>query len=135
MDDTFIVESILEMKLDQNKSEMYLVKWHSFPREAATWEPSSNLPGFIISYYKKNISKLGQPLPNPRIKHTKTTSEGAKYYFLTWEGETGGSWLEEDFFKLAEDNEFKSFCSRGVEIGEIDIFYLIVKIYIPHAEY
>ena len=71
-----------------------------FPVEAATLEPESNIPKFIREYYNDK-TKLGKLLPNPRIKHTKKTSSGTQYHFLTWEGEKGGQWHGEDFFQLA----------------------------------
>ena len=61
---------------------------------------------FFVEWYKDK-SRLGKALPNPRIKHTKKTSSGTQYHFLTWEGEKGGQWYGDDFFKLAggEDEE------------------------------
>ena len=48
-------------------------------------------------------------MSNPRIKHTKETSSGTRYHFLTWEGEKGGQWYGEDFFTLAggEDDQLR----------------------------
>jgi hypothetical protein len=63
-----------------------------------------NIPKFIREFYKDK-TKLGQKLPNPRIKHTKKLADGTLYHFLTWEGEKGGSWLKEDFFTIAGDEE------------------------------
>ena len=45
-------------------------------------------------------------MPNPSIKHTKKTSSRTQYHFLTWEGEQGGQWHGEDFFKLAGGDDF-----------------------------
>ena len=44
---------------------------------------------------------LGKPLPSPRIKHTKKTTAGTLFNFLTWDGEKGEKWHGEDFFKPA----------------------------------
>ena len=79
---------------------MVKVKWFNFPVEAATVEPEINIPNFILEYFKDK-TKLGKPIPSPRIKHSKKTTAGTIFHFLTWEGEKGGQWHGEDFFKLA----------------------------------
>ena len=99
-DHAFIIESILDIEENANGEKMFKVKWFNFPIEAATLEPENNIPKFIIEYYRDR-SKIGQVLPSPRIKHTKKTSSGTLFHFLTWEGESGGQWHGEDFFKLA----------------------------------
>ena len=96
-DQAYIIESILDVIEEDEQETMYKVKWFNFPLDAATLEPESNIPKFIIEYYKDR-SKLGKTLPNPRIKHTKKTSSGTQYHFLTWEGEKGGQWYGEDFW-------------------------------------
>ena len=105
-DNAFIVESILDVVENEHEERMYKVKWFNFPIEAATIEPEGNIPKFIVEYYKDR-KKLGTVLPSPRIKHTKKTSSGTLYHYLTWEGEKGGQWHGEDFFKIAggEDGE------------------------------
>ena len=103
-DQAFIIESILGVEKNENGETMYRIKWFNYPLESATTEPECNIPKFIIEYYK-DTSKFGKTLPSPRIKHTKKTSSGTKFHFLTWEGETGGQWLGEDFFKLAEGKD------------------------------
>ena len=98
-DNAYIVESILDITEEDGK-QVFKVKWFNFPSEAATMEPEENIPKFIVEYYKDR-TKLGKVLPSPRIKHTKKTSSGTLFHFLTWEGEKGGQWHGEDFFKLA----------------------------------
>jgi hypothetical protein len=95
----FIIESILEVS-EENGKKMFKVKWFNYLEEQATLEPIENIPKFIQEYYKDK-TKLGQKLPNPRIKHTKKLADGRSYHFLYWEGGKGGSWLKEDFFKMA----------------------------------
>ena len=107
-DDMYIIESIHEIKTIEDQTR-YKVKWFNFPEEACTWETDENIPRFIINYYSSDTSRLGIQLPNPRIKHTKTTLAGTKYHFLSWDGERGGQWLGEDFFQLASDNEQMNF--------------------------
>ena len=99
-DQAYIIESILDVIEEDGQETMYKVKWFNFPIDAATLEPKSNIPKFITEYYEDR-AKLGKTLPNPRIKHTKKTSTGTQYHFLTWEGEKGGQWYGEDFFTLA----------------------------------
>ena len=99
-DQAYIIEAILDIVEEERCEKQFKVKWFNFPDEAATLEPEANIPKFIIEYYK-DINKLGKALPNPRIKHSKKTSIGISYHFLTWEGEAGGQWYVEDFFKLA----------------------------------
>ena len=99
-DNAFIVESILAIEEPENEERLFKVKWFNFPLEAATLEPERNLPRFIVEYYNDK-SKLGKILPSPRIKHTKKTSSGTLFHYLTWEGEKGGQWHGEDFFKIA----------------------------------
>ena len=105
-DHAYIVEAIIDIVEKEGCEREFKVKWFNFPPEAATLEPESNIPRFIVEYYKDK-SRLGKALPNPRIKHTKKTSSGTRYHFLTWEGEKGGQWYGDDFFKLAggEDEE------------------------------
>ena len=56
---------ILDKKLSNELTE-YLVKWENY--EEPTWEPKSNIPEFITSYYEKT----GQSkIPAARVRHTK----------------------------------------------------------------
>ena len=99
-DQAYIIETILDISKNDKGERFFKVKWFNYPVEAATNEPEENIPKFIVEYYN-DVAKLGKPLPSPRIKHTKKTSAGTLYHFLTWEGERGGQWLGEDFFRLA----------------------------------
>ena len=62
------------------------MKWSGFDEDAATWEPSQNVPKFVQAYYKKDPTRLGRKIPNPVIKHSKKVGN-TKYHFLSWEGE------------------------------------------------
>ena len=103
-DHAYIIESIMDIQENEDGDKMYMVKWFNFPEEAATLEPEGNIPQFIVEYYKDK-SKMGKVLPSPRIKHTKKTTSGTLFHFLTWDGEKGGQWHGEDFFKLAGGND------------------------------
>ena len=48
-------------------------------------------------YYESDKSRLGQRLPKPSIKHTKKVGD-TLLHKLCWGDESGGEWLEEDFF-------------------------------------
>ena len=55
---------------------LYEVKWENY--EKTTWEPSSNIPDFIINYYERTGKNN---IPAARIKHTKVVGmfrEGLK---------------------------------------------------------
>ena len=105
-DSVFIIESIMDIRTKNGEKEL-LVKWLNFPTEKSTWEPECNIPQFIVKYYSDPY-KLGQKLPDPQIKHTKTIG-GVDYHFLQWGGETTGNWHDEDFFKIvSEDGELSS---------------------------
>ena len=108
-DHSYIIESIMDIQENPEGEKMFKVKWFNFPSEAATLEPEKNIPKFIAEYYSDK-TKLGKVLPSPRIKNTKKTSSGTLFHFLTWEGEKGGQWHGEDFFKIAsgEDGEERS---------------------------
>ena len=103
-DHAYIIETILDIQENEKGEKMFKVKWFNFPEEAATMEPEENIPKFIVEYYKDN-SQLGKVLPSPRIKHTKKTTSGTLFHFLTWDGEKGGRWHGEDFFQLAGGND------------------------------
>ena len=97
-DNIYIIESILQIR-----GSKWLVKWSGFDEDAATWEPSQNVPKFVQAYYKKDPTRLGRKIPNPVIKHSKKVGN-TKYHFLSWEGEKGGEWLNEDFFDILDDD-------------------------------
>ena len=77
------------------------MKWSGLDEDAARWEPSQNVPKFVQAYYKKDPTRLGRKIPNPVIKHSKKVGN-TKYHFLSWEGEKGGEWLNEDFFDILD---------------------------------
>ena len=108
-DDLFIVESILDVK--HGKVTKYLVKWSGFPTEEATWEPSGNIPSFILKYFE-NSSMFGKPLPEPKIKHTKQVSNSAEvFHYLEWGSEGNGEWLADSLFDLDADRVVESVSS------------------------
>ena len=88
-DNLFIVESVLKVRLTKSDKKSsakrrssivppqreFLVKWASFDEKDATWEPAKNIPLFLQKFYLKP-ENLGKPLPQPRIKHTKTFKTG-----------------------------------------------------------
>ena len=45
------------------------------------------------------MARLGRKIPNPVIKHSKKMGN-TQYHFLSWEGEKGGEWVNEDFFDI-----------------------------------
>ena len=101
-DQFYVVETILAIKTEDEHT-MFQVKWHGYPD--ATWEKDDRLPGFIKKYYSDKQERLGSKLPNPRIKHTKKVG-GSDIHLLSWGGEDGDEWLQDDFFHyLSEDGE------------------------------
>ena len=60
-DNAFTVESILNIRENEDGKKMYLIKWFNFPPEAATWEPQENVPRFIADYiwYFLSLPLLG----------------------------------------------------------------------------
>ena len=95
-DEVYVVESILEIKGPE-----ILVKWAGFPNP--TWENENGIPKFIRNYYEKNPAKLGNVLPNPKIKHSKSIGDTV-IHKLSWGDEPGVEWVSDDFFKLLDDN-------------------------------
>ena len=101
-DQFYVVETILAIKTEDEHT-MFQVEWHGYPD--ATWEKDDRLPGFIKKYYSDKQERLGSKLPNPRIKHTKKVG-GSDIHLLSWGGEDGDEWLQDDFFHyLSEDGE------------------------------
>ena len=63
-----------------------------------------------MNYYCENIGRLGNPLAQPKIKHSKRAGN-EKYYYLSWDGreDLSGRWVSESFFDLAsKDGEIVS---------------------------
>ena len=102
-DHLHIVESILDITTINGK-QMFKVKWFGYPEEDATIEPEENIPKFIQNFYSVP-QNLGKRLPNPKIKQSKKLTNGTTYHYLTWEGEEGGTWIEEDFFSMVGDKD------------------------------
>ena len=104
-DSVFIIQSVLNSRKNNKNNTEYLVKFAGFPDEAACWESSKNLPGFINKFYGK-IENLGKALPKPSIKKTKHINNDSEIYLeLEW-GSTGDFqeyFEEEDLFDLDAD--------------------------------
>ena len=76
-----------------------------YPAEQATWEPETNIPEFIRNYYK-DPKKIGHDLPKPRIKHSKTMTNGQKYHLLTWDNDQEKEeWVEESVFTIMQETD------------------------------
>lgn len=104
-DNMYVIESLVE-----TNGSSWKVKWLGFPDEMCTWEPSSNLQPWILSYYNEDLKRLGKPLPDPKIKHVKRAGDEV-YYYLSWGDEKvkGNPWKGKNFFALAsEDGEIVS---------------------------
>lgn len=101
-DDIYVIESIVEK---QDDGELWKVKWLGFPEEKSTWEPSTNIQPWILSYYKEDLQRLGCPLPEPKIKHIKKAGDEV-FYYLSWGNEKvkGNPWKGESFFSLASQD-------------------------------
>ena len=118
-DSVFTVETVLNARKNNNHIE-YLVKFAGYPDHEACWEPSKNLPSFIVEHFK-DTAKLGSPLPTPTIKLTRKVDENSEvYHHLEWkttrhsgkelELENGETLFDLDSDKLAAD-EIKSTCN------------------------
>ena len=102
-DNIYVIETILGTKT-QDDLRYFNVKWLNFPASESTWEPEENIPKFIQLYFNDE-NNFGKNLPNPKLKRVKKAGSGL-YHLLSWEGESGGKWIHEDFFKLlGEDGE------------------------------
>ena len=101
-DNVFTIQAILNKQQKDGKM-FYLVKWAEFPEHLSTWEKDSSIPNFIKKYYEK-VENLKKDLPRPTIKRSKKVGKNTVYHFLSWEGENGGAWLNEDLFKEDEIN-------------------------------
>ena len=105
-DNVFTVECILDSKIKQGK-KCYLVKWSEFPEAQSTWELESSIPLFIRKYYEKK-ENLGKILPNPLIKRSKKVGKDTIFHFLSWDGESGGTWIDENLFIQDEINNLEN---------------------------
>ena len=100
-DNIYVIETILGTRMEKDV-KYFNVKWLNFPDDESTWEPSDNIPNFIQLYFN-NEDNFGKNLPNPVLKRVKKAGSGT-YHLLSWEGESGGKWIHEDFFKLLCDD-------------------------------
>ena len=118
-DSVFTVESVHNAREIKQDVE-YLVKFAGYPLSEACWEPTRNLPAFIVEFYKDK-SKHGSPLPLPSIKRTvKVAKTSEVYHHLEWkisdlpvkelELDNGETLFDLDMDKLAED-EVRSTCN------------------------
>ena len=105
-DNMYIVEEILDSKFE-NDVEMFLIKWEDY--EDPTWEPASNIPKFMVSFFKKTGNGK---VPTPRVAGSRrkgkveevndnvvilTLVGNAKQYQLVWDGDNNLSeWVPED---------------------------------------
>ena len=105
-DNVYTVESTLDTRVKQGK-KCYLVKWSEFPVAQSTWELESSIPVFIRKYYEKKTN-FGKKLPNPVIKRSKKVGKNTIFHFLSWEGESGGSWIDENIFLQDEINNLEN---------------------------
>ena len=62
-DNIYIVDEILESKME-GEEELYLIKWEDYSADDATWEPSINIPAFMVNYFKKTGNGK---VPAPRV--------------------------------------------------------------------
>ena len=100
-DQIFVIESLLDIKKIGSET-MWKVKWLGFPESEATWEPSGNIQNWMKNYYLEDKTRLGKPLPEPKIK-CKKKSAGQTFYYLSWGNNKEDSvpedrWVTEDFF-------------------------------------
>ena len=115
-DNLFIVESVLKVRLTKSDKKAkrrssivppqreFLVKWASFDEKDSTWEPAKNLPLFLQKFYLKP-ENLRSPLPQPKIKHTKTFKTGEKVHLLCWgDDKQSEEWLADSLFDLDSDS-------------------------------
>ena len=79
-DNVYIVEEIKDCKIEKG-IEYYLIKWEDYLEE--TWEPASNLPSFMVSYFKKTGNGL---VPTPRVAETRKKGSALEYK-LVWSGD------------------------------------------------
>ena len=102
-DTVFIVQAVLESRKVKKTTE-FLVKFAGFPKEASCWEPSKNLPEFILNFYK-NEKNLGKAIPGPKIKQTKHVENGTEMFVnLEWTNDASKEAFDgEDLFDLDAD--------------------------------
>ena len=103
-DNIYVIESLVDKKIEENNT-YWKVQWLGFPPEQATWEVESNIQKWITSYYDAKLERLGSPLPEPRVKHSKRAGDEI-YHYLSWDGvsDEPSQWVGDSFFKIAADD-------------------------------
>ena len=64
-------------------------------------------------------------MPNPTIKRSKKAGKDTVYHFLTWEGEAGGTWLNENLFLQDDINNLKDVeksCNTRKDVDKVKYF-------------
>ena len=54
----YIVEKILDKRIEERKMVYYLIKWKGYGDEDNTWEPKSNLSPEMIKEYEKEKRQI-----------------------------------------------------------------------------
>ena len=132
----FIVQSVINSRKTKTLTE-YLVQFAGFSLEEACWEPTKNLPKFIIKFYEcKN--NLGKPIPPPKIKQTKHIENGTEIFIdLEWTLDDNGKDVfdYENLFDLNADKlcaeAMKSSCNTMGFHADIDTKILTFDIINP----
>jgi hypothetical protein len=52
----YIVEAILDMRLDARGSEQCRVRWYGYGRDGDTWEPADDIPPGLIAEFKASMA-------------------------------------------------------------------------------
>ena len=66
----YIVEAILDMRLDARGSEQCRVRWYGYGRDGDTWEPADNIPPGLIAEFKASMA-LGLVLTERAIRSSR----------------------------------------------------------------
>ena len=103
-DNIYVIQSLVDKKTEEDTT-YWKVQWLGFPPEQATWEVESNIQKWITSYYDAKLERLGSPLPEPRVKHSKRAGDEI-YHYLSWDGvsDEPSQWVGDSFFKIAADD-------------------------------
>ena len=102
-DTVFIIQAVLSSRQVKGQKE-YLVKFAGFPEEAACWEPTKNLPTFILDFYKIKAN-LSKPIPGPKVKRTKQVGNNEIFLELEWcsDKSSNVAFESEELFALNAD--------------------------------
>ena len=66
-DNEYLVDKILDSKLNSNHEIMYLVRWKDFPPEEDTWEPLANMNNCLPKVRKFHALNPGKPCPPRKL--------------------------------------------------------------------